>query len=116
MLFGRLVWEAKFPGVPVGNYLISYEGLEFAERAIQKAIDYRCDMVFIEELGHLELSGKGIIESARTACQNAPNTTIVVRKTLLTAFLECFYWTNPQIEFIVKDIELGSSYPSLINK
>ncbi len=116
VLFGRFASEAKFPGVSVGDYLISYEGLEFAKRAIQKALNNSCDMVFIDEVGHLELTGKGIIESARAACQKAPNTMIVVRKALLTAFLKFFHLTKPQIRFIVKDLELDNSYPSLANK
>ncbi len=111
VMFGRFASEADFLGEPVGDYLISYEGLEFANRAIQKAIENRCDMVFIDEVGHLELGGKGIIESATIACQEAPNTTIVVRKPLLTEFLEYFHWTDPKIRFSIKDIKLDASYP-----
>ncbi len=37
-MFGRFASEADFLGEPVGDYLIRYEGLEFANRAIQKAI------------------------------------------------------------------------------
>ena len=84
--FARVSSEADSPGESVGNYLISYEGLEFANRAIEKALENRCDMVFIDEVGHLELAGKGTIESVRTAYRKAPNTTIVVRKSLLGRF------------------------------
>ncbi len=111
IMFGRFTSEADFPSEPVGDYLISYEGLEFANRAIQKAIENRCDMVFIDEVGHLELAGKGIIESVRTACKKAPNTTIVVRKPLLTVFFEYFHRTDPKIRFSIKDLELDTSYP-----
>ncbi len=111
VMFGQFTSEADFPGEPVGDYLISCEGLEFANRAIQKAIENRCDMVFIDEVGHLELGGKGIIESATMACQKAPNTTIVVRKPLLTAFFEYFHFTDPPIRFSIKDLELDTSYP-----
>ncbi len=116
VMFGRFASNADFPGEPVGDYLISYEGLEFANRAIQKAIENRCDMVFIDEVGHLELGGKGIIESARTACQKASNTTIVVRKQLLTAFFEYFHFTDPQIRFDIKDLKLDTDYPLLERK
>ena len=111
VMFGRFISEADFPGEPVGDYLVSYEGLEFAAGAIQKAIENRCDIVFIDEVGHLELAGKGIIESVRMACQKAPNTTTVVRKPLLTAFFEYFHLTDPQARFSIKDIELDTSYP-----
>ena len=111
VMFGRFASKADFPGTIVGNYLVSYEGLEFAKRAIQKAFENRCDMVFIDEVGHLELGGKGIIESARTACQKASNTTIVVRKQLLTAFFEYFHLTDPEIRFDIKELKLDPSYP-----
>ncbi len=111
VIFGRFASEANFDGEPVGNYLISYEGLEFANSAIQKALENKCDMVFIDEVGHLELAGKGIIESARTAYQKAPNTTTVVRKPLLTEFFEYFHLAGPPIGFSIKDLELDTSYP-----
>ncbi len=111
VIFGRFASEANFDGEPVGNYLISYEGLEFANRAIQKALENKCDMVFIDEVGHLELAGNGIIESARTAYQEAPNTTTVVRKPLLTEFFECFHLAGSSIGFSIKDLELDTSYP-----
>ncbi len=111
VMFGRFASEADFPGEPIGKYLISYEGLEFAKGTIQEALENRCDTVFLDEVGHLELGGKGIIESVRTACQKASNTTIVVRKQLLTAFFEYFHLMDPQIRFDVKDLKLDPSYP-----
>ncbi len=109
--FGRLASDAGFPGEPVGDYRISYRGLEFARRAIRAALDSSCDMVIIDEVGHLELAGKGIIESALTACRQAANTTIVVRKALLAAFLESFQLTNPRLIFNIKDLERDIAYP-----
>lgn len=109
--FARHVSEDNFPGELVGHYLISYTGLEFAKLAIQTALENRCDVVLIDEVGHLELAGKGIIESTRTAYQKAPNTTIVIRKSLLTAFLDYFHLADPQITLRVKDLELDISYP-----
>ncbi len=109
--FARVTSEAAFPGEPVGNYLISYEGLEFANRAIKNALENRCDMVFIDEVGHLELAGKGTIESVRTAYRKAPNTTIVVRESLLGRFFEYFYLIDSSIGFSIKDLELDTTYP-----
>ncbi len=109
-MFGRFASEANFDGEPVGDYLISYGGFEFANRAIQKALENKCDMVLIDEVGHLELCGKGIIESAAIACQEAPNTTIVVRKPLLTTIFDYFHLTDPQIIFSIKDLDLDTSY------
>ncbi len=95
VLLGRFTSEADFLGAIVGNYRISYDGFGLAKRAIQKALENKCDMVFIDEVGHLELSGKGIIESATMTCQKASNTTISVRKQLLTAFFEYYHLTEP---------------------
>ncbi len=47
---------------------------------------------------------------ARPACQKAPNTTIVVRKALLTAFLEFFHLINPLITSSIKDLERDITY------
>ena len=58
-------------------------------------LENKCDMVFIDEVGHLELSGKGIIESATMTCQKASNTTISVREQLRTAFFEYYHLTEP---------------------
>ena len=108
--FGRFDSEADFPGEPVGDYQISYEGLEFANRAIQKGIENRCDMLFIDEVGHLELAGKGIVKSGMMAYKKAPNTTTAVREPLLIEFLNYFHLTDPQIEFSIKDLKSDTSY------
>ncbi|MFC1958714.1 hypothetical protein ACFLV6_02220, partial [Chloroflexota bacterium] len=47
------------------------------------------------------LAGKGIVESATMACQKASNTTTVVRKQLLTEFLEYFRLTDPKKKDLV---------------
>ena len=73
-------------------------------------------MIFMDEVGHLELAGKGIIKPLRTAYQKAPNTTIVVRQSLLTPFLESSHVTDPAIGFIIKDIGLDPSYLLLTSK
>ena len=111
IVFGRISSEADFAGEPVGNYVISYEGLEFAKLAIQEAVENKCDMIFIDEVGHLELAGGGIIEATHSAYQKAPNTMTVVRKSLLTTLLEYFHLTEPAIGFTIKDIGLDPSYP-----
>jgi molybdopterin-guanine dinucleotide biosynthesis protein A len=111
-VFGRFITDTDFPGVEVGRYRISYDGLEFANRVIIEALDGRCDMIFIDEIGHLELAGHGIAEVARIALHKAANTTTIVRKTLLTEFIECFQLKELKREFVVNDIEQlpGNSY------
>ncbi len=111
--FGRFALTADFSGEHVGDYLVSYDGLEFARGAIQKALEKRYDIVFIDELGHLELAGNGIIESARMAYLKAPNTAMIIRKPLLTAFLEKLHLTDPQVRFRIIDLKSDTSYPLL---
>ncbi len=111
VVFGRFAAQADFPGELVGAYQISHEGLDFANRAIQKALENKCDMVFIDEVGHLELAGKGISEAAKMAIQKVPNATIVVRKPLLAAFFKYFHPEDSLAEFSIKDLELDTSYP-----
>jgi molybdopterin-guanine dinucleotide biosynthesis protein A len=108
--FGRVasVAEADFAGDTVGSYIISYEGLKFAARAIQTAVENKCDVVFIDEIGHLELAGRGVIMPARKAYQAARNTVSVVRKSLLSAFLELFQ-QQPAVLFTIKDIAHNTS-------
>lgn len=110
-VFGRLASKADFTGERVGNYLINQKGLKFADLTIQGAVENRCEMVFIDEVGHLELGGRGIIEAVYTAYQKAPNTTTVVRKSLLTGFLEHFRLEGLPIRFSIKDLESDMSYP-----
>ena len=113
VLFGRLAKQADFPGELVGEYRLSYEGLEFAKRAIQEALENRCDVVFIDEFGRLELSGKGIVESVNKAYQEAPNTTTIVRRSLINKFLNYSHMANPRVVFRIKDIECDANYPPL---
>lgn len=110
-VFGRLVSKADFPGERVGNYVVSHAGLKFAELAIKEAVESGCNVVFIDEVGHLELAGRGLTKSANTAYRTAYNTVSVVRKSLLTAFLEHFRLEDPPIGFIIKDLESDTSYP-----
>ena len=111
VMFARLASEAQIAGELVGNYLISHAGLEFAESAIKQAIAEGCDVVFIDEVGHLELAGKGNAEPLKMAYQKAKHTTVVVRRSLLTSFLEYLHLTVPQVRPSVKDLELDTSYP-----
>ncbi len=110
-IFARLKTTAGFKGEPAGRYVISHEGLAFAKKAIQEALDDNCDMVFIDEVGPLELTGKGLIEIAKDAYWSASDTTTVVRRQLLVPFLEYFRLANPVVNFAIKDIEVDTSYP-----
>jgi len=110
VVFARLKTLAGFPGEPVGRYVISHEGFAFAEKAIQEALEKKCTFVFLDEIGSLELAGKGLNEVAKAAYLLAPNTTTVVRRQLLIPFLDYFCLAGPAVNFAIKDIDVNTSY------
>ena len=60
--FARLSHDKPFgEGEEAGSYAISEVGTLFARNAIQKAVRDDCDLVVIDEVGPLELSGKGLM-------------------------------------------------------
>ncbi|MBN2014817.1 MAG: DUF2478 domain-containing protein [Candidatus Altiarchaeota archaeon] len=75
-------------GIKVGRYHISPQGVDFAKRVIRDAEN--CDIVFIDEIGPLELSGSGVMEAAKSALESAATVVVVVRNTLLDVFVERF--------------------------
>ncbi len=81
----------------VGDYTISRRGISFACGAIERAIESRCDWVVIDEVGPLELDGKGLMPAVELALASRVNVLIVVRSSLRKALEGRF----PQYEFAV---------------
>ena len=77
-------------GEKVGDYTISRDGILFARAAIKRAIENRCDLVVIDEVGPLELSGKGLMPAVEFALASAANVLIVVRSSLKEALQKRF--------------------------
>lgn len=100
-VFARFDDQSNFTGEPVGRFIISHDGLTFANQAIRSAIEKACDVVFIDEVGYLELSGKGLLESAKLAYKYSPSTVTVVRKVLLPDFLSLMKTTDITLKFVV---------------
>lgn len=69
----------------------------FACGAIERAVESSCDLVVIDEVGPLELSGKGLMSAVELALASAVNVLIVVRSSLREALQRHF----PQYEFVV---------------
>jgi len=111
--FGRVAPDVGFSGERVGGYVISHDGLEFAVEALRHAVGNKCGMVFIDEVGPLELAGRGLAASAVTAYGDAPNTTTIVRKVLLPLFLEWASLMEYAGEFSTRDLELDPTFPLL---
>lgn len=110
-VFTRLFAHADFDGEPVGRYLISSEGLAFADQAIRKAVADQCDLIFIDEIGPLELAGSGLIDAARLAYREAPATVTVVRKKLLNSYFANLQYFIPVDQFTVCDIGSAIGFP-----
>jgi nucleoside-triphosphatase len=96
--FARLSPYRSFKGGEVvGDYTISRHGVSFACCAIKRAVESRCDLVVIDEVGPLELRGKGLIPAVELALASPVNVLIVVRTSLKEALQTRF----PQYEFMV---------------
>jgi len=81
----------------VGDYTISRDGILFACGAIKRAVESRCGLVVIDEVGPLELHGNGLMPAVELALASAVNALIVVRSSLREALQRHF----PQYEFTV---------------
>lgn len=96
--FARLSPHRAFKGEErVGDHTISRDGILFACGAIERAVDNKCDLVVIDEVGILELRGKGLMPAVELALASAVNVLLVVRSSLKEALLRRF----PQCEFTV---------------
>jgi nucleoside-triphosphatase THEP1 len=69
----------------------------FACGAIKRAVESRCDLVVIDEVGPLELSGSGLLPAVELALASAVNVLIVVRSSSKEALRRRF----PEYKFVV---------------
>ena len=81
----------------VGDYTISRRGTLFACDAIKRAVESRCDLVVIDEVGPLELRGNGLMPAVELALASPVNVLIVVRSSLKEVLQRRF----PEYEFAV---------------
>lgn len=96
--FARLSRYRSFKGgEKIGDYTISEDGISFACGAIKRAVETRCDLVVIDEVGPLELRGNGLMPAVELALTSAVNVLIVVRSSLKEALQGRF----PDCEFVV---------------
>ena len=78
--------DDTYHGPHTGKYFFSVKGIEFGLRAIERGI--ASDILFVDEIGYLELSGDGFARSLELIkAQKAKNSILVIRKKLLSAFL-----------------------------
>jgi len=85
----------------IGRFYFSREGLNFGQQALAKHLD-NLDLLVIDEVGYLELQGKGWFEAIEKAMeQDNLDIIMVVRKRILEQILNL--WQNKH--FIVIDIK-----------
>ena len=75
--------------IKVGRFFISEEGLGFAQRAIITAAN-RGDVVFVDEVGRLELAGKGHAPPVRHLLETEGLPVLFVRDAFVDEVLETF--------------------------
>jgi molybdopterin-guanine dinucleotide biosynthesis protein A len=96
--FARLSVPGSFMGgEDVGDFTISGRGISFACAAIERALADSCDLVVIDEVGPLELSGKGLMPAVELALASAIDVLLVVRRQLREALERRFL----EYEFVV---------------
>jgi nucleoside-triphosphatase len=100
-VFARLKKTAPFGGVEVGKYMISNEGIAFAVSAINSALT--SDVLFIDEIGPLELSLRGGFMGVLMKVVSVDGIhVVVVRKKLVSSFRGLF----PELDFKVFEVNL----------
>ena len=101
-VMSRLKDKADFEGPEVGSYLLNPRGQEFGRRSLEAARS--CDLVFIDEIGKVEIEGKGndFMDTAREllASDNNTNYVVIVRNRLKDQFLRKF----PRFNFDIFEV------------
>jgi nucleoside-triphosphatase THEP1/general stress protein 26 len=82
--------------VPIGKFYLSQAGLDLAERTIRNALNER-PVVFIDEIGRLELSGGGHALAVRQLLQSSSVPVLLVRDTLVEQAIRTFDIADPFI-------------------
>ncbi len=85
----------RYRGPHTGKYFFSVEGIEFGLKAIERGI--ASDVLFVDEIGYLELCGEGFARSLELIkAQKPKNSILVIRKQLVHGFLT-WLGDNPSI-------------------
>ena len=85
----RLFARLTLPGIPVGRFFIDSAGLQFARAAIRYAAQ-KAQVVFIDEVGRLELDGNGLADAVWAVLTGNVLPILLVRADLLTKVIRFF--------------------------
>jgi general stress protein 26/nucleoside-triphosphatase THEP1 len=98
-------------GVPVGRFFLSDEGLALADRAIAAAIG-QTPVVFIDEVGRLELRGGGHAASVRKVLASDALPVLLVRDELADEVIRTFGIEAPVLFDVRKALDASISTPA----
>lgn len=82
--------------ISIGKYYVSNEGQQLAERILLRAAE-RHPVVFVDEIGRLELTGSGHTAAVRRLLASQALVVLMVRDSLAQAVLEAFSIDDPWI-------------------
>ena len=77
------------PGIAVGKYFVKAEAVAFARCAIERAAK-EAQIVFIDEVGRLELAGEGHAPAVRTVLSSSALPVLVVRTEFVDRVVRAF--------------------------
>ncbi|HBT17706.1 MAG TPA: hypothetical protein DEB05_12225 [Firmicutes bacterium] len=72
------------------NFSFSKKGLEFGRNIIKNALAYYIEPLFIDEVGPLELQGKGFCGVFKDTLDAGVNAYVVIRKSCLNKVIDMF--------------------------
>lgn len=92
--------------VQIGKFYLSQTGLDVAERTIINASN-DCPVVFVDEVGRLEIQGKGHAPAIRQLLQSNSVPVLLVRDTLVEQAVRIFRIADPFIFHVsdMRDVE-----------
>jgi len=100
-----------YEGPHIGQYFFNPEGINFGIKAIDRGIS--SDILFVDEVGYLELKGKGFIKIRELIrAEKVKNSILVIRKQLLLAFSA---WLGSKVSIIETTINNRNELPQKIS-
>lgn len=100
-----------YEGPHIGRYFFNPEGINFGIKAIDRGIS--SDILFVDEVGYLELKGKGFIKIRELIrAEKVKNSILVIRKQLLLAFSA---WLGSKVSIIETTINNRNELPQKIS-
>ena len=103
----RLLAKRDLPSsVMQGPFGFSEEGLTFGHKALRSAIEHKSDLVVVDEVGPLELSGSGWAEDLHLLSRTPPNYLLLtVRPAILEEVRTTFFPKLPTVAIAVSDYQ-----------